>query len=174
MENPPSYKSILTTCSRVVKLDPFARDILRLQPIAWRCRPSLFIVLGERNECELPESIRKEMVLPWLVPPISMTKNCWFLPLGSRMAYTCSWTSTSSWIVTWLMVSAQGGFKLGDWEGGFTLFGCPLSYGLPCPLGIWWVLDSCDTCSGCWFLPWVKDVVCLGHSWHLWPHSWHL
>ena len=62
MENLPRSKSILTTCSKVVKLDPFARDILRLQPVAWGCRSSLFIVLGERNECELLESIRKERV----------------------------------------------------------------------------------------------------------------
>ena len=54
----------------------FATDTLRLRPVAWGCKPILFIVLGERNECELPESTRKERALPWLVPRISMIENC--------------------------------------------------------------------------------------------------
>ena len=46
------------------------------------------------------------------------------------------------------MVALWGGFELGGWEGGFTIFGCPLCCGLPRPLRVCGILGGCDS-RGC-------------------------
>ena len=59
-----SWNGISTVCSFVRMSDPLAKETLSLWPVGLGFKCNLLMVLGERNECELPESMRKERVLP--------------------------------------------------------------------------------------------------------------